>query len=102
MCANPASPLWEDVLEKMSTSEKESYVKHFDKQLERVERMKYSEFTGSRAFGEKIKSTGQVGGYDVGKLSTTTSLFRPPDGRRFQVHHLEGDSLHDVCGRFRH
>ncbi|UKJ90093.2 hypothetical protein MACJ_001021 [Theileria orientalis] len=75
MCANPASPLWEDVLEKMSTSEKESYVKHFDKQLERVERMKYSEFTGSRAFGEKIKTTGQVGGYDVGHQMGGVSKF---------------------------
>eukprot|EP00375_Theileria_parva_P001954 XP_764629.1 hypothetical protein [Theileria parva strain Muguga] len=66
MCTNPASPLWNDILDKMTSSQKESYVKHFDRQLENINKMKHSEFTGSRSFREKIKSTGQFKGYDLG------------------------------------
>lgn len=68
MATNPASPFWEDVLPRMNSSQKETYVEHFDKQLERLERMKHAEYSGSRGFRESIKSTGQVRGYDVGRV----------------------------------
>ncbi|XP_952646.1 uncharacterized protein TA13630 [Theileria annulata] len=75
LCTNPSSPLWNDILDKMTTSQKESYVKHFDRQLENIHKMKHSEFTGSRAFGEKIKSTGQLKGYDLGHQVGGVSKF---------------------------
>ncbi|AFZ78945.1 hypothetical protein BEWA_017860 [Theileria equi strain WA] len=75
MATNPASPLWEDVLKKMNSSQRETYVEHFDKQLEKSEKMKCSEYSGSRGFGESIKSTGQIRGYDVGRFAKGVSKF---------------------------
>ncbi|GIX63462.1 uncharacterized protein BcabD6B2_28970 [Babesia caballi] len=66
---NPCSPLWEDVMQRLSAQQKASVVEHFDRKLELQERQRCAEFSGSRGFGETIKSTGQLQGYDVGRVS---------------------------------
>ncbi|CDR93785.1 hypothetical protein, conserved [Babesia bigemina] len=66
---NPTSPLWDDVMQRLNEQQKASVVEHFDQKLEWQERRKCAEFSGSRGFGDTIKSTGQVKGYDVGRMS---------------------------------
>ncbi|GBE61052.1 hypothetical protein, conserved [Babesia ovata] len=66
---NPASPLWDDVMQRLNEQQKASVVEHFDQKLEWQERRKCAEFSGSRGFGDTIKSTGQLKGYDVGRMS---------------------------------
>lgn len=72
---NPCSPLWDDVLRKLTAQQKASVVEHFDKKLEMQERRKCAEYSGSRGFGDAIKSTGQLDGYDVGRCSGGCGTF---------------------------
>ncbi|KAK1443985.1 hypothetical protein BgAZ_208610 [Babesia gibsoni] len=72
---NPCSPLWDDILHKLSAQQKASFVEHFDRKLEMQERQKCAEYSGSRGFGEAIKATGQLGGYDVGRSSGGCGAF---------------------------
>ncbi|GFE55140.1 hypothetical protein BaOVIS_025440 [Babesia ovis] len=66
---NPCSPLWEDVVKRLSEQQKASVIEHFDRKYEMQERKKCAEYSGSRGFGENIKSTGQIMGYDIGMIS---------------------------------
>eukprot|EP00371_Babesia_bovis_P003559 XP_001612206.1 hypothetical protein [Babesia bovis T2Bo] len=64
---NPCSPLWEDVVQRLSEQQKKSVAEHFDQKYELQQRQKCSEYSGSRGFGEAIKNTGTLQGYDVGR-----------------------------------
>ncbi|ORM42391.1 uncharacterized protein BXIN_1579 [Babesia sp. Xinjiang] len=72
---NPCSPLWEDVMHRLTEQQKASVVEHFDRKYEMQQRQRCAEYSGSRGFADAIKTTGQMKGYDLGRVYGGTGAF---------------------------